>query len=1148
VGALKSDLVGPYTDDPTQDEVLEYPPSRWYLTGFLAPQLGRETNDPTAEDELKGPESDDDDDAASATVEPEPKQKRHYPASLGMSVLLPPPPDTTEPDHITVTLRYANYVKVEPEPDVKPKPKTLWRRQPVPEMTVELPLTAAMIEHGVYVDALKQVQLCGKLEPITSAGLPTNTRALSLFVVNHRERVEKGPPDESYLFQVELELYFERGFVGRPNRQGEKSDAMDDRTSDLQLREHLDWAVGHNASVQAPEVERLLVDGHVVQKVTRLQTTWFPTYEITQVRTHEEPAVITEMQGLASLCTSEPTALRAALEPLVTGYARWITEQGKSDSLGKKRDEVRRKLLKNASIAQARMQEGIELLLSNANARRAFEWMNIAMHRAALARSPKHYNDASQPKWRLFQLAFVLVSLASVTDETHPDRDCVELIFFPTGGGKTEAYLGVIAYCLLLRRITGKDRVDKGLGVSVLLRYTLRLLTLDQLSRAATLVCALELLRRQHSETLGSTRFAVGLWVGRAATANTLEQVRRQCIDYKNANSESSPFPLPTCPWCGGTLGKSSITVEPTGVKVVCAQPNDVAPSVCEFSARKSPEGIPVLFVDEQIYHELPCFIVATVDKFAMLPWRGEAGMLFGRVDSHDAEKNEFFGPTSGTAPRSASKIPGGLRPPDLIVQDELHLISGPLGTMVGLYECAIDFLCSREVGLASGNTTTVRPKVLASTATVRRAKEQVQALFGRSETRLFPPPGPEASETFFATRDTDSPGRLYVGVAAPGRPLKAILLRTYIALLAAANKQFAAATPEHEASTDSYMTLVGYFNSLRELGGMRRLVEDDVRTRTDAIERRVPIGMPARLVWAKSRSISFPVELTSREKQATIKKTKNDLTKPHKRAELTLTSADGAAKKSSKASADGAAIDVLLASNMISVGVDIDRLGLMVVGGQPKGTSEYIQATSRVGRKFPGLVVTCLNVARPRDRSHFERFVAYHQSIYRFVEVTSVTPFSGPALDRGLSGTLLSMARLGEPKLTASTSAMDIELYQAFVRHCINALADRAQHHRQLDTVESEKLRAVLEGRGGKLLEAWIKLVQQAIGGATKRQYSELDRDKTAGKPLLHGFLDELTQEYSEDEKRFALGTSMRDVEPSVHLWLKRANLGGRS
>ena len=374
-------------------------------------------------------------------------------------------------------------------------------------------------------------------------------------------------------------------------------------------------------------------------------------------------------------------------------------------------------------------------------------------------------------------------------------------------------------------------------------------------------------------------------------------------------------------------------------------------------------------------------------------------------------------------------------------------------------------------------------------------------------------------------------------------------MLRTYIALLAAANKQFADAQPGDEQTADSYMTLVGYFNSLRELGGMRRLVEDDVRTRTEAVERRLPVGMPSRLVWAKSRLISLPVELTSREKQSTIKKTKDDLTKPHSRASLSLSSnLTSGAKKPSARESDGAAVDVLLASNMISVGVDIDRLGLMVVGGQPKGTSEYIQATSRVGRQFPGLVVTCLNVARPRDRSHYERFVAYHQSIYRFVEVTSVTPFSGPALDRGLSGTLISMARLGEPKLTAATSAMDIALYQEFVRHCINALADRAVHHRQLDAVESEQLRAVLEGRGGKLLEAWMKLVQQASEGATTRQYSELDREKTAGKSLLHGFLEELTQEFTEDERRFAAGMSMRDVEPSVHLWLKRANLGGRS
>jgi hypothetical protein len=388
----------------------------------------------------------------------------------------------------------------------------------------------------------------------------------------------------------------------------------------------------------------------------------------------------------------------------------------------------------------------------------------------------------------------------------------------------------------------------------------------------------------------------------------------------------------------------------------------------------------------------------------------------------------------------------------------------------------------------------------------------------------LFPPPAVDASETFFAELDRSRPGRLYVGVAAPGRSLKAILLRTYVALLAAGQKEYAAAAGAHQ-DADAYMTLAGYFNSLRELGGMRRLVEDDVRTRTAGIEERVPFESKGAHPWGKKRTIAMPVELTSREKAGAIKLAKERLGHPH---------------------ADREHVDVLLASNMISVGVDIDRLGLMVVAGQPKTTSEYIQASSRVGRQAPGLVVTCYNVRRPRDRSHYERFAAYHESFYRYVEATSLTPFSGPALDRGLSGTLLAMARLGEAGLTPATGAMEIDKHRPFVEANVQVLAARSgvqpdvQDHAQ--RVES------VRRRGMRILEAWEKLVKVARHeGATKRAYSKFDRDKEAGKPLLYSPIDDNAPPANTDDAWFSAPTSMRDVESSVHLWIERRSLGGR-
>jgi hypothetical protein len=1106
-------LVGPFDaskDANANAEVLPIAPSRWYLTGFLAPKADRETKDPTADEEF-GTGADDEDENEPAP-EPEPKQKNNFPASLGMSVLLPAPKSADET--VKVTVCFAEYVREERETAERKRKVAVWRRVPQQPRSVELRLDANEIERGRALPGTPNVRVCGKLEAADAPGLLPGTRALSLFVVNERTPGERGRQDEQFLFQVEMEVAFELGFSPRPNRLGEGSEHPDDDTADLQFREHREWAVGHGVAVAIP-------DG--AQAVTRIRTTWIPACEVRKVDTHEEANVVTAMEDLAEL--TDAAAFEAALSPLVEAYGAWIDGQATVALDSTDRDETRKRLVKNARRARERIRAGITLLTKDDAAREAFQLMNRAMAMAARQRSPERYTGDKKPAWRLFQLAFVLLSLVGVAEPSNEaERNEVELIFFPTGGGKTEAYLGLIGFTLLLRRLHGQARPDGGLGVAVLLRYTLRLLTLDQLGRAATLVCALELLRQKDPTRLGPVRFAVGLWVGRSATANTLEQVKKLIIDYKNSASKTapSPFPLPNCPWCGRTLGRDSLVLAPNKtspeeVVASCVSTSGQPPSDCAFAPRNNREGLPVVFVDDQLYRELPAFIVATVDKFAMLPWRGETALLFGKASACDGKK--FFGPMD-SIPKGARALPQGLLPPDLIVQDELHLISGPLGTMVGLYETAIEWLSTRQV-----DGTTIRPKVIASTATVRRAREQIAALFGRPSTSLFPPPGVDASETFFAELDTKSPGRLYLGVAAPGRPLKAILLRTYVALLAAAQKQYQPGGPDHQPA-DAYMTLAGYFNSLRELGGMRRLVEDDVRKRCGNIEERVPVDHVGRHPWGKNRPLEMPIELTSREKGGAIKDAKDRLGRPH------------AAKEH---------VDVLLASNMISVGVDIDRLGLMVVAGQPKSTSEYIQASSRVGRQSPGLVVTCFNVRRPRDRSHYERFVAYHESFYRYVEATSLTPFSGPALERGLTGTLVAMTRLGDPAMTAPASAMDIAAHHAHASACIEAIAARGARQARNDE-EAIRLRDSLRGRGNKVVEAWQKLVATARHEAAgKRSYSPFDKDKTAGKALLYTVLDDHPPEPNSDDARFAAPTSMRDVEPSVHLWLERRSLGGK-
>jgi hypothetical protein len=1109
VGALEADLVGPYV--PVGDggavapaEVLPLPPSRWYLTGFLAPEGERDPEDADADAELDGGN-----DAAveldGQRQEPEAKQRNRLPASMGLSVFVGP-----RATSLTAEVSYADYVLERQEPDGgEGRARDVWRRVPHAPARVEVPLDAKALGEGVAVPDAVGLRLKGAVEPVAQAeaqGLEAGTRAVSVFLVNERGAdVEKKRRDEQFVFQVGLALEHAEGFVPRPDRRGEGGTDWDARVADLQFRHRFEHAVGHGVSVA--------VDGAGDGPVTRVRTAWIPRAEVKRVRTRSETGVETSMDALAAL--PDGSAAARALTRLPAAYGAWIAEQRELHLDSARRRETRDALMDDADRARQRIEAGIALLAEDADALEAFRAANRAMAMASRQQRPE---DAA-PSWRLFQLAFVLLNLRGVAQPTHADRDNVELIFFPTGGGKTEAYLGLIAFALVLRRLRGRDRPDQGLGVAVLLRYTLRLLTLDQLGRAATLVCALERIRQERPGALGEVRFACGLWVGRSAAANTMAEVQRKITDYKNSTSAdaTSPFPLTACPWCATSIGPKSFFVgptrkEPTEVTVGCLSRE------CPFSAGNNREGLPVLFVDEQIYRELPAFVVATVDKFAMMPWRGETGMLFGRA--HAREGRACFGPMD-RSPKGAVALPEGLLPPELIVQDELHLISGPLGTMVGLYETAIEALCSREMG---GHT--VRPKIVASTATVRRAGHQVRALFARQSMALFPPPGPDESETFFAEVDGDAPGRQYIGVAASGRSMKQVLLRVYVDLLAAAQRAYDPKGPPRQPA-DAYMTVAGYFNSLRELGGMRRLVEDEVRSRAHAAEDRRPLDAPAPHRWLANRTVQpEPVELTSRETTGRIADSKARLAMPH---------------------AEGKHVDVLLASNMISVGVDIDRLGLMVVAGQPKTTSEYIQASSRVGRQrqWPGLVVTCFNLHKPRDRSHYERFTAYHESFYRFVEAQSLTPFSGPALDRGLAGTLVAMTRLMEPALTPSDGAMLLPEHRRSAERWVEALADRAARHDDADHGAVERLRGELRARCRSMLDSWERLVAEAREGAGGRRYSPFDKDK-GGKPLLSMSLGGGAMD--SDEKKFVAATSMRDVEPTVHLWVQHRQLGGRS
>ena len=1108
VGALGALLVGPFDPEGGGEEVLPMPPSRWYLTGFLAPQEGREVNDPTDDDALEG--GDDKEAEESGEAERGSKRKSLHPASVGLTLMLPP---GGEGDRLVVGVSWADYKRVdEAAPEVAggeeakaanpARVQQRWARVARDPAVMDLSVSEHGLSVGQEVPGSGGLWVVGHLKRTgadeVGLGVVEGTRVVSLFVVNRRAPQVAAVQDQAFAFQVEMGVSASCGIMARPDPKDARSGDWDAAVADLQFRGVREWGVGHGVSVVSEGGA-----GGVVR------TRWLPSATVKRVVTREAVGVEVGMEALSGV---EASGVEAALGGLAAGYEAWIEVEASRELDTAQRQETRELLVKEARRARDRISAGVSLLASDAVALRAFGWMNEAMAASARRRSPERYTGGRAPSWRLFQLAFVLMNLPSVADEEHEDRDRVELIFFPTGGGKTEAYLGLIGFALLMRRMEGRERPDRGLGVAVMLRYTLRLLTLDQLSRAATLVCALEVLRRREAKWLGEVRFSIGLWVGRSATANRLKEVSEDLTKYKSQPGSLSPFPLTHCPWCGEEIKAAGMAMLPS-----MAKPESVRVSClgrgCDFGS--SVRGLPVLFVDEQIYRELPCFVVATVDKYALMPWRGEAGRLFGKVIGRRGEG--FVGVGEGV--RAGDVVLGeGLRPPTLIVQDELHLISGPLGTMVGLYETAIEALCTRRVGEG-----VVLPKIVASTATVKRASQHVRMLFGRDRVSVFPPPGVDDQESYFSQVDHESPGRLYVGVAASGKPMKAILLRVYTTLMGAAERRYDAKGAGDQAA-DPYMTLAGYFNSLRELGGMRRLTEDEVRSRCESAEDRKPEGVVEH-PWLKRRKVdAFPVELTSRESTRSITQNKTRLGRPR---------------------VDKEGVDVVLASNMISVGVDIERLGLMVVCGQPKTTSEYIQASSRVGRdaKRPGLVVTCYNLHKPRDRSHYEHFEAYHGAFYRHVEAMSLTPFSGPALDRGLAGALMSMVRHGDVAMTPAAAAQTIGANRAHAERGVEALADRAARL-ESGAEESDAVRLSVRARARHLLDVWDQLAQGSAEGGSSRCYSPWDPDKK-GKPLLRQAIEaDQDKMITEEERNFIAPTSMRDVEPSVHLWVHRGGL----
>lgn len=923
------------------------------------------------------------------------------------------------------------------------------------------------------------------------------------------------------IFQPEIKISTdENDFLFEPFSANDSvnSDSGEELTLEMQYRNKRNYANGLGAAanwdIDADGKGHIWTDFYPVREM--------PGMEFSIPKEADINSNALKMLHLSDLDPSSKESKIHELNTILQAYESWIVKKKKqAENLDDRFTEVKGTVLNNCETALRRMREGLQSLQTNNNAWIAFQLANRAMYMqrvhlklqsktSNIERFPDDeelsklldtieedgYETANQIvsdkyEWRLFQIAFLIMSINSIINDSHDDRRIVDLIWFPTGGGKTEAYLGLTAFSIFYRRLQHPDSCG---GTTVMMRYTLRLLTAQQFTRASTLICACEYIRsdstsrkpRYHKYPLGDECISIGLWIGGNHTPNRNEEAKAllkklndaKAGNLRNVKEQNNKFQVLKCPWCGTKLVKEIKDGKLVGqwgyvmennshFRLRCPQES------CFFS---SEDSLPIQVIDEELYNNPPSLLFGTVDKFAMLPWRPAIGSFFGI-----GSKN---------------------RAPELIIQDELHLISGPLGTMVGLYETAIDDLC---------NSKGIPTKIIASTATIRRAREQCMALYDRKVSQ-FPPPGIDAEDSFFSREakidhEKDKFGRIYIGLMGAGKTKAMMEVRVISALM-----QHIHQMKIDDEIKDKYWTLTGYFNSLKELGKCTTLVEDDVK---DAI-RRIAMRLGNR---SDARRVLSADELTSRVSTTQLNETLDKLEKLNY----------------SKENIENRryASNIVLATNMISVGIDVARLNVMLMVGQPKLTSEYIQASSRVGREFPGIVFTLYDGVRSRDRSHYEQFRSYHDAFYKYVEPTGATPFSGPARDRALHAIVIGLLRNLEADLQEekSVSEFDDSKYQSRINLIKKSILERNAHIVSEISPDAENDNEIISAEIDTIIEKWKRFAES---GNENMYYGErflVKAPQNGEKRLLKVF----SAHTFDDEHPFETMTSMRSVDGTV-------------
>lgn len=1021
IDMLKMDLMGPIE----VNEILNENPRHAYVVGMLAPQTNLEGNTSESNEQEVDTDiayGDDENYTEGEDDDNEPISSNHFkiPSSIGISFYV-----KSSIPSIKVDVCWGDYTKSSEKKllkDGKEVNVASYTRHPMKEtVNVDFFEFEKTKEYPLILDSNVHLH-------ISKIGLKKGYSLVTAYVINRRN-IPEGEI-EALMFQVDIKAY--------------SADA-----SNIFIAEHI------CREVLAPD-EFYFEQRPILGRGRGCAATWGDTTEgkTTYVKSdfipqYEFPGVSASLKGFDPFYFSmrklsvpkRKDDIIERLNVLANAYDEWIQKKLVGD--GKMSDsdfenKIGKVVIGKCKESLSRIREGIQLLINDDIAFEAFCFMNRAMimqrnisnysriHGEGIECNFTDFVDPRKPEndfgWRPFQIAFILMNLNSITDPNHKDREIVDLLYFPTGGGKTEAYLGLMAFVIANRRLRANENKEfcRDGGVTAILRYTLRLLTTQQRDRITKMVLAAELIRKKEFPKYGKEPISIGFWVGGGVTPNNFEELKEDPEDLeKTAKARAKKRliykQLLTCPFCGKPLTEDEFYIDTTtkSVRVYCGDEN------CLFYKYQPEKNvIPVYLVDEEIYEKCPTIILSTVDKYARLPWAAETNALFGRVDRICSRDGYVAIGAEHSKHNKTQELPAStltaikpFLPPELIIQDELHLITGPLGTVYGAYETLIEDLCTYNDGDKK-----IKPKYVVSTATIKNAGEQAKCLYARKETAQFPPNGFEIGDSFFITEISaeENPFRKYLGICAPGQSVKTALLRIYSIIL---QKAFdLSLNDETKDYIDPYYSLVGYFNSIRELGGAVRLLQDDIPDRIKRIKKKY--GME------KQRYLNRREEITSRMSSFEIPIKLNQL-------EVKCDSKD--------------CLDTAIATNMIAVGMDVDRLGLMVVTGQPKQNSEYIQATSRIGRAYPGLVVSLYNPYRPRDLSHYENFTGYHSQMYRFVEGTTATPFSARARDRVMHALIIAAIRLRYPEMASNADAANIgELTEQQIDEVRNLILNR--------------------------------------------------------------------------------------------------------